>query len=416
MTVRSTRSLSCFCSRTFSSPIDLDEHRTARGHFPSHICRDVCKHPPVPRFDFQVRKCGQCGKICEHSGILEDHRIATGHYFFAECNLPHEIQHSQESPKQNKAHASEFRCCDCDQTFLDIHALNAHVKKHPKVKLTKKKESKKSAEAKKTVAKVKEKQKCKICNRKFQSPQALQQHCNSVKHKPLSALTCPMSKRCPGKFAAPSALLHHLESGKCRSGIDRDDIYHQIQLHDKDKRIHNIPTLTPSTSTASPLHSHTPPLQTTVEMSIEWSQALSRLPSNIAQDRCYMGSVSQGMSPLAKGSVNGVGAASALQCPFCPKTSKKFATKQALQQHIESPAHGDKLYHCPISTDRISAGQVKKQRKDFTTLAGLAQHLESGACNGGKSTFLYYVDLIQRQMDRWGFGGVRLLLPGSAAH
>ena len=77
-------------------------------------------------------------------------------------------------------------------------------------------------------------QTCKICRRTFSSFQSLRQHRESVKHKPLSALRCPIGKGCRGEFSAPSALLHHLESGKCCSGMDRDDVYDIIQLYDKD--------------------------------------------------------------------------------------------------------------------------------------------------------------------------------------
>jgi hypothetical protein len=92
-------------------------------------------------------------------------------------------------------------------------------------------------------------QTCKRCRRTFSSFQSLQQQLESIKHKPLSALHCPIGEGCRGEFSAPSALLHHLENGKCCSGMDRDDIYDIVQLYDKDRTIHSPPTLTPSSST-----------------------------------------------------------------------------------------------------------------------------------------------------------------------
>ena len=89
---------------------------------------------------------------------------------------------------------------------------------------------------------------------------------------------------------------------------------------------------------------------------------------------------------------------------------------QALQQHMISPAHDDKVYHCPsnllpVASSRAGTKQVKG--KQFTTLSGLAQHLESGACYGGKQTFLHCVEFVQRHLRQQGLGGMRLLLPGS---
>jgi hypothetical protein len=89
---------------------------------------------------------------------------------------------------------------------------------------------------------------------------------------------------------------------------------------------------------------------------------------------------------------------------------------QALQQHMISPAHGDKLYHCPsnlLPMDSNRAEIKQGKGKQFTTLSGLAQHLESGACHGGKQTFLHCIEFIQRHLGQWGLEGMRLLLPGS---
>jgi hypothetical protein len=105
-----------------------------------------------------------------------------------------------------------------------------------------------------------------------------------------------------------------------------------------------------------------------------------------------------------------------LQCPLCPKERKSFVTPQALQQHMDSPVHCAKVYHCPSNIFPIAPSKDEKQgkkEKQFSTLSGLSQHLESGACHGGKRTFFYCIDLIQRRLEQLGFGGMRLLSPGS---
>jgi hypothetical protein len=105
-----------------------------------------------------------------------------------------------------------------------------------------------------------------------------------------------------------------------------------------------------------------------------------------------------------------------LHCPLCPRKRKAFTTVQALQQHMISLAHCDKVYHCPSNLLPVDSSRAETKRgkgKQFTTLGGLAQHLESGACHGGKQTFLHCIEFIQRHLGQWGLGGMRLLLPGS---
>lgn len=56
----------------------------------------------------------------------------------------------------------------------------------------------------------------------------------------------------------------------------------------------------------------------------------------------------------------------------CYLCQRNFATSQALNQHINSPAHQQDLYHCP-NTNRVC-------NKEFSTLAALFNHLESESC------------------------------------
>ncbi|EUC39607.1 hypothetical protein COCMIDRAFT_41895 [Bipolaris oryzae ATCC 44560] len=316
ITLRIADPFEYFCGRTYTYAIDLEEHRRARGHFPSHVCRGSCRHPLVAQYDFTIRKCGYCGKLYKRLDIFKDHYIATRHYF---CN-------ARKAGKATTVSAGD------------------HVYK--------------------------------ICRRTFPSLQSFQQHCKSIKHKPISALSCPIGGGCKRKFSAPSALLHHLESGKCCSGMDRDDIYDIVQLYDKDHTIHTLPKLTPSSSTYLSLH---------------------------------------GLSP-------GSGTPTAsLDSPdgwllVTPTHSQAFRTIQALQQHIVSPTHYNKVYHCPRNPLPINSSKAKTKQekaKQFTTLSGLAQHLESGAYLGGRQTFLRCIELIQQHLGQCGLRGMSLLLPGS---
>lgn len=62
-----------------------------------------------------------------------------------------------------------------------------------------------------------------------------------------------------------------------------------------------------------------------------------------------------------------------------------------------SLAHCDKVYYCLSNLLLVDSSRVETKRgkgKQFTTLSGLAQHLESGACYSGKLTFLHCIKFI----------------------
>ena len=71
------------------------------------------------------------------------------------------------------------------------------------------------------------------------------------------------------------------------------------------------------------------------------------------------------------------------------------------------PVPDEISFHCPRAL--ISEGSKKKGVKQFSTVSGLAQHLESGACDGGKGTFRRVVTYVQEEMKGMGFGGLKLL-------
>ena len=419
MTLRGADPFECFCGRTYTYAIDLEEHRRARGHFPSHVCRGSCRHPPVAQYDFTIRKCGYCGKLCERLDIFEDHYIATGHCFCSECDLPFESQSAWENHCEVELHASEYRCCNCDITFKDIHALNAHMASRAHRKPLQQKHKVNARKAGKATTVSAGDHMCKICRRTVPSLQSFQQHCESLKHKPISALSCPTGEGCKRKFSAPSALLHHLESGKCCSGMDRDDIYDIVQLYDKDHTIHILPKLTPSSSTYLSAHGLSPDSgapTASLDSSDGWLLVTPTHSQGSVEGSLVDWTLPEDSRLLLGGRRVIDGIKPELRCSLCPRKSKAFRTVQALQQHIVSPTHCDKVYHCPRNLLPINSSKAEtKQRKakQFTTLSGLAQHLESGACRGGRQTFLRCIEFIQQHLGQWGLGGMRLLLPGS---
>jgi hypothetical protein len=80
--------------------------------------------------------------------------------------------------------------------------------------------------------------KCKKCKEKFASKGELRKH--KLTHKPLRRISCPARIACKRKFAAPSSLLNHLESGCCHSGMTREKMLEMVLQHDQNRYITNV--------------------------------------------------------------------------------------------------------------------------------------------------------------------------------
>ncbi|KAI9765883.1 MAG: hypothetical protein M1839_005286 [Geoglossum umbratile] len=413
MSDSSRLTLNCFCGRTYGNAIDLEEHRRARGHFSSHRCGPLCNHPQVSPGPVRMQSCNSCGKKCERDDILRDHRTFTGHCFCSECDRVFESQGALKEHLRTELHASEFRCCNCNIDFKDVHALNAHMasrahrrplpadRENPKPQVT---------------ALIDGVLPCEDCDRTFKSASALRAHRASVKHKPLSNLTCPLGKKCTMRFTSPSALIQHLESGKCDSGTTRDKIYGLIQSHDPEKLIHSPPEdppLTPQSylpSETSPTN-YTPRRPNLLADSDNWSLVPSPSIFSLDESAAESSLVSGPRTPTSDGRHSVYAPIShRLRCPLCPETHRRFAVLQDLERHMASPVHCPKVYHCPVGL--FPEGRSSQAPRFFSTLGGLAQHLESGACQGGEGTFKKIVEFIERRLNLLGFRSMPLLLAG----
>lgn len=100
-----------------------------------------------------------------------------------------------------------------------------------------------------------------------------------------------------------------------------------------------------------------------------------------------------------------------LQCPHCAPNRKPFCNSVALEAHISSAANAPKIFHCLLAF-ALDVSPVKKAKREmhFSTPAGLARHLECGACQRGVVTFVNVMEYVQDQLRSLGFEKVRLLL------
>ena len=113
--------------------------------------------------------------------------------------------------------------------------------------------------------------------------------------------------------------MHHLEGVRAQSPLDRDKLYEAVRSRDPNGIIS--------------------------KKLLAWSGTTSYEATNKA------------WNPVTK----------AYQCYLCGGLFGKLAS---LNQHLSSPVHQQKLYHCPNS----------RCQREYTTLAAVINHLESESC------------------------------------
>ena len=104
---------------------------------------------------------------------------------------------------------TDFHCCDCNRSFKNGQSFDLH--------------NKTCSEIPRDVLY------CEPCNIGFRSRGKLLEHLLSQNHKPIK---CLGSKKCKRKFRLFSHMVQHLESGACRSKMDRRIVYNLVQKYD----------------------------------------------------------------------------------------------------------------------------------------------------------------------------------------
>ncbi|KAF5377733.1 hypothetical protein D9757_009369 [Collybiopsis confluens] len=140
-------------------------------------------------------------------------------------------------------------------------------------------------------------------------------HSSSRVHRPRD-IRCPL---CSETFKMVSAIAQHVESGACRSGVNR----------------HTVTRVVQSLDLARPIAINRRIMGGPVPRTITYS----------ATDRAFNGT--------------------AFECYLCHKT---FNRLDALNNHLGSAAHDSKEFRCP------------KCRKEYTLISALVHHIESEAC------------------------------------
>ncbi|EMD33861.1 hypothetical protein CERSUDRAFT_141132 [Gelatoporia subvermispora B] len=165
---------------------------------------------------------------------------------------------------------------------------------------------------------------CISCKRMFANRNNLDQHLRSSVHQAKDHV-CP-GRGCKKAFVSRPALVLHWESGTCPSGITRDSLNQGVAKVDRGGIITNHARLLKGSESSGAVVSDT------------WATDLSW---------------------------NGF----AYECYICHRT---FASLKAVNAHLRSPAHSEKIYRCP--TQWYGCDQ------EFKMLSAFCQHVENGHC------------------------------------
>ncbi|OSX58476.1 hypothetical protein POSPLADRAFT_1036166 [Postia placenta MAD-698-R-SB12] len=182
---------------------------------------------------------------------------------------------------------------------------------------------------------------CGGCRRVFASESNLRAHCRSSIHK--DATTHCVSSMCHRSFVSVSAMILHLEAGRCEAGLDREEVDERIIQGDEGHVITNPVRL--------------------LERNAEEDQVNPQRDIAQATEHLWDGSHYK-----------------------CPKCRHQYVSFAALKRLLASPAHATKIYRCPPSFSGCGA--------EFGTLSALAQHVENEQCGiHSESALVAIVDL-----------------------
>jgi hypothetical protein len=362
-------------------------------------------------------KCGACSKAYIVLRALHAHNRSAKHCFCRQCDQCFQGPEALAQHLQAVIHAAHFHCCDCDRDFLNQQALDQHLefKDHASIR---NRSSVKDRLVAKDHSSLRIRHECTKCRREFIDQAALKKHLASLIHNPLSKLECIASSKCKRQFNSPSALIHHLESGTCCSGLTRTSLNQLILSNDTDCLIssglqdpdilmglqHRLSLLTITTNpirTPDSSEDSTPIMTPATDdgSGVMLSPYLGRISSTLP----LSSDVSAMQAPIPR--------ANGLFCPLCPQRPKPFKSLASLHMHLASPKHAPKVFHCPSSI--FPPGKAKKRHQGsiqhFSTLSGLTQHIESAACRGGKATLQKAIELVEKRLGDMGFDQVRLL-------
>lgn len=459
-----------FCSRSFAAPSALQTHLASSIHSPRPYC-EMCiewfatetlleQHyatspahysstPPAETLLVQhyatsldhrgpiatpsTFSCTQCSlhfatavELDDHTQTSIFHRYTIGKFYCDDCVLWFSDQNALDKHLQNaEEHVSQFACVDCQREFTSKREFEAHVlmgvlcqygvgdesvglgdepvegddenpagtrgtwNSHPEVLSPPVPIGSSSSDKLKNIS-----------QSHLHGLNSLHDHSASGPSSGPKTYHC-LGQTCLRIFASPSALLQHLDSGACPSGINRHIVNSATIALDHSSAITNRLL---RAATGRNIHE--------VDPDEEEADIATRYRAQAPPGGSFL--MGRPQLPWGIGSLNEL---PDLCCPLCPEFSSPFRTVTALHEHMTSPVHDARIYHCS-STSRglASNSNVKHVSRNFSTLGALAQHLESRGCemsiSSGPRIFKETVREVQERLQKVELdnvdGGVRL--------
>ncbi|KAL1644731.1 hypothetical protein SLS58_004193 [Diplodia intermedia] len=234
---------------------------------------------------------------------------------------------------------------------------------------------------------------CRVCGSDFTSPKTLHDHRTRGWHDPFTSLACPFAGAggpCEDdaggrSFPSVSALLHHLETARCGSGIAlaelNDALRGPARLEACVLPEHRF-RATPRDPCAGALSER--------EIQAVCDQVTSSSSSSSAVAEAGDGGHGDGANGKLK-----------LKCPFCPPSVwKTFPTKAQLRAHLTHYNHTPRFLRFP---DSVVLPPTKSRRKtDFNAWSGLAHSLETLLCAGEVEGVQAALDVIEEALAALG--------------
>ena len=391
------------------------------------------QHFEDSHFDLPTKPCSHCKRAFRTEESLRQHFEALHSDLPSgpKCDTCKKSFSGQDDLEQHQraVHTSQFRCCDCEQDFISEQALDQHLtdKVHQEIPCQICEQSLASILAlnrhivTEHHASVNPNRKlypagvhgCFICQRRFRQQTDLDQHLTSLKHHPLSDLPCIAIDKCKRRFVSPSALLHHLESGTCRSGIDRHAINNLVRDNDVERLISSGPVgrslLAFNENTSESSSSSGTPVFTPTS-----SGSSSPVPDTMMENAMFqhVPFLSLGVEKPSSATMGEASIPSTFEIltPSSPRKSFDFEIGGRLPSfHANLSSHEltPTLFHCP--TALMDSTHHSERPRTFTTLSGLAQHIESGACGEGLATLKKAMEFVQERLEKMGLGSIRFI-------
>lgn len=402
------------CTAKVRPRITTRNHKKKTGHGVCPTCGKILGSVSVYQEHVAFahkEKCPTCPATFRNQEALAEHQRLVGHCACGDCGQVFASRTALAAHLESQQHSTDFRCCDCDVSFRNVGSLRDHLESA----VHKRKARKNSNSAGNRIE-------CELCGRRFKNAEALKDHSSSSKHKPLSKpaskslgeLACVAGSSCGKAFSSPSALLQHLESGSCPSGMDLDKLRDIIITHDTDRLITSPPTSHVSQlllEANNKLVLSSPDSDRSLDGDTGSSDiesdcgALIQTPSQVSVPSSYVDGTQTPTYGSTKEWAILVSETSGQsgRCPFCPPDRRPFATQRALQDHLRSPAHAEPFLFCPAKLMPGAAAEGRVVRA-FKSGGALAQHLESGACAGGIEVFWEALGYLEKRLRTLGFG------------